>query len=110
EFATMVPVAGSAYAYSYATLGEFIAWFVGWNLVLEYMMASAVVSVGWSRYAVKLMQDLGMNFLPATLTSAPLEATGKGLQLHSTGAFLNLPAIFIVVLATALCYKGIKES
>jgi APA family basic amino acid/polyamine antiporter len=110
EFATMVPVAGSAYAYSYATLGEFIAWFVGWNLVLEYMMASAVVSVGWSRYAVKLMQDLGVNFLPAALTSAPLAATGNGLQLHSTGAFLNLPAIFIVVLATALCYKGIRES
>src|SRR5579863_2245030 len=71
EFSTMVPVAGSAYAYSYATLGEFVAWFVGWNLVLEYMMACAVVSVGWSRYAVKLLQDLGINFLPAALTSAP---------------------------------------
>src|SRR5665213_1459781 len=110
EFAAMVPVAGSAYAYSYATLGEFVAWFVGWNLVLEYMMASATVAVGWSRYAVKLLDDLGINFLPSALTSAPFEAIGTGMQIHRTGAWMNLPAIFICVLATALCYKGIKES
>jgi basic amino acid/polyamine antiporter, APA family len=109
EFSTMVPVAGSAYAYSYATLGEFIAWFVGWNLVLEYMMACAVVSVGWSRYLVQLLHDLGSNF-PAALDSAPLQATGMGLQLERTGAFLNVPAVFIVGLTTALCYWGIKES
>src|SRR5579872_950593 len=59
EFAAMVPVSGSAYAYSYATLGEFVAWFVGWNLVLEYLVASSTVAVGWGRYAVKLLQDFG---------------------------------------------------
>ncbi|HTW74441.1 MAG TPA: amino acid permease, partial [Steroidobacteraceae bacterium] len=111
EFAAMVPVSGSAYAYSYATLGELTAWFVGWNLVLEYMMASSVVAVGWSSYAVKLLQDLGVNFLPAKLTSAPFATlTADSLQLHATGAWFNLPAVFIVVMATALCYKGIRES
>ncbi len=111
EFAAMVPVSGSAYAYSYATLGEFTAWFVGWNLVLEYMVASAVVAVGWARYAVKLLQDLGINFLPTKLSSAPFATmSSDSLQLHFTGAWINLPAVFIVVLATALCYKGIRES
>lgn len=110
EFAAMVPVAGSAYAYSYATLGEFVAWFVGWNLVLEYMMASSVVAVGWSRYFVKLLDHYGINFIPSWLSSAPFEAAETGFQVHRTGAFLNLPAIFIVAAATALCYKGIKES
>lgn len=110
EFSTMVPVAGSAYAYSYATLGEIVAWFVGWNLVLEYMMACSVVSVGWSRYFVTLLQSLGVNFLPASLTSAPLEPTGMGLQVHRTGAIINLPAVVIIAAATWLCYKGIKES
>jgi APA family basic amino acid/polyamine antiporter len=110
EFSTMVPVAGSAYAYSYATLGEFIAWFVGWNLVLEYMMACSTVAVGWSRYFVKLLDLYGINFIPASLTSAPFEAAEVGYQIHRTGAFLNLPAIAIIAAATWLCYKGIKES
>ncbi|MDE1922515.1 MAG: amino acid permease [Gammaproteobacteria bacterium] len=110
EFATMVPVAGSAYAYSYATLGESIAWFVGWNLVLEYMMACSVVAVGWSRYFVKLLDYYGINVLPGSLTSAPFAAADVGIQVHQTGAFLNLPAIGIIAAATALCYKGIQES
>jgi APA family basic amino acid/polyamine antiporter len=110
EFAAMVPVAGSAYAYSYATLGEFIAWFVGWNLVLEYMMACSTVAVGWSRYFVKLLDQFHVNFIPAWLTSAPFEAGEVGFQVHRTSAFINLPAIVILAAATALCYKGIKES
>jgi basic amino acid/polyamine antiporter, APA family len=110
EFAAMVPVAGSAYAYSYATLGEFIAWFVGWNLILEYMMACSTVAVGWSRYFVKLLDHYGINFLPATLTSAPFDADGVGFSVHQTGAIINLPAIIVIAAATALCYKGIKES
>jgi basic amino acid/polyamine antiporter, APA family len=110
EFAAMVPVCGSAYAYSYATLGEFIAWFVGWNLVLEYMMACSTVAVGWSRYAVKLLDLYGINFIPGWLTSAPFEAGDVGFQVHRTTAIVNLPAIFIVGLATAVCYKGIRES
>src|SRR5580698_8960021 len=78
EFAAMVPVCGSAYAYSYATLGEFIAWFVGWNLVLEYMMACSTVAVGWSRYAVNLLDYFHINFIPAALSAAPFETSGSG--------------------------------
>jgi len=110
EFAAMVPVAGSAYAYSYATLGEFIAWFVGWNLILEYMMAASTVAVGWSRYFIKLLDHYGINFIPSSLSSAPFEAADVGFQVHQTGAFVNLPAVIIVAAVTALCYKGIKES
>ena len=109
EFAAMVPVCGSAYAYSYATLGEIVAWFVGWNLVLEYMMASSTVAVGWSRYFVAFL-DVFHVHLPAVLTSAPFAAAETGNEVHSTGAILNLPAVLIVAAATALCYKGIRES
>lgn len=110
EFAAMVPVAGSAYSYSYATLGELIAWFVGWNLVLEYMMACSTVAVGWSRYFVSLLDDYHINLIPSSLTSAPLHAVGDGFNVAATGSLVNLPAIAIIALATALCYKGIKES
>src|SRR5258706_407564 len=110
EFAAMVPVAGSAYAYSYATLGEFVAWFVGWNLILEYMVTCSTVAVGWSRYFIKLLDHFGINFIPASLSSAPFEAADVGYQVHMTGAIANLPAIVIIGAATALCYKGIKES
>jgi APA family basic amino acid/polyamine antiporter len=110
EFAAMVPVAGSAYAYSYATLGEFVAWFVGWNLILEYMVTCSTVAVGWSRYFIKLLDHFGINFIPASLSSAPFEAADVGYQVHMTGAIVNLPAVVIIGAATALCYKGIKES
>jgi APA family basic amino acid/polyamine antiporter len=109
EFAAMVPVCGSAYAYSYATLGEFIAWFVGWNLVLEYMMACSTVAVGWSRYFVAFLEVFHLH-LPTALTSAPLSGGDNGFEVHGTGAIINLPAIAIVTAAAALCYKGIKES
>src|ERR1044072_138119 len=86
EFASMVPVSGSAYAYSYATLGEFVAWFVGWNLVLEYMLAAATVAVGWSRYFVKLMEELHIA-MPAKLLSAPF--TGEvGHAFNLSGALI----------------------
>jgi APA family basic amino acid/polyamine antiporter len=110
EFAAMVPVSGSAYAYTYATLGEFVAWFVGWNLVLEYMFAVATVSVGWSRYFVKLLESLGLGALPASLTSAPFDLGPDGVSLRATGAVLNLPAVAIVALVTAVCYVGIRQS
>ncbi len=110
EFATMVPVAGSAYAYSYATLGEFIAWFVGWNLVLEYMMACSTVAVGWSRYFMKLLDFFHIDFIPKWLSSAPLRAADVGYQVHATGAYLNVPAVVIIAAATWLCYRGIEES
>jgi APA family basic amino acid/polyamine antiporter len=110
EFAAMVPVAGSAYAYSYATLGEFVAWFVGWNLILEYMVTCSTVAVGWSRYFIKLLDHFGINFIPASLSSAPFEAAEVGYEVHMTGAIANLPAIVIIGATTALCYRGIKES
>ncbi len=108
ELAAMIPVAGSAYSYAYATLGEGIAWFVGWNLALEYMMSAATVAVGWSGYVVNLLQEIGIQ-LPAALTNAPVaKAAGHGLQ--ATGALVNLPAVLIVVALTWLCYRGIQES
>ena len=108
EFASMVPVSGSAYAYSYATLGEFVAWFVGWNLVLEYMLAAATVAVGWSRYLAKLLDELHI-VMPAKLLSAPF--TGEvGHAFAASGAIVNIPAIFIAALATTICYIGIRQS
>jgi APA family basic amino acid/polyamine antiporter len=109
EFASMMPVSGSAYAYSYATLGEFLAWFIGWNLVLEYLFAAGTVAVGWSRYLVKLLDAFDINFLPATLTSAPL-GVDASMHFSTTGAIVNLPAVFIVALVTGILYVGIRQS
>lgn len=110
EFASMVPVSGSAYAYSYATLGEFIAWFVGWNLVLEYMFAAATVAVGWSRYFVKLLDQFHINFIPEALTTAPLAVGPDGFSIVASGGFINLPAVIIAGVVTAICYVGIRQS
>jgi APA family basic amino acid/polyamine antiporter len=108
ELASLIPVSGSAYSYTYATLGEGVAWFVGWNLALEYMMSAATVAVGWSGYVVNLLEEFGLR-LPAALTNAPL---GKGADnsLEATGAIINLPAVAIVVALTWVCYRGIRES
>jgi basic amino acid/polyamine antiporter, APA family len=108
EFAAMIPVSGSAYSYSYATLGEAIAWFIGWNLILEYTVAPATVAVGWSGYVSSLFAQLGMA-LPATLTNAPLHV-GAGHTIEFTGAIINLPAVLIVAVMTVLCYVGIRQS
>ncbi len=109
EFAAMMPVSGSAYSYSYATLGEGIAWFIGWNLVLEYLLAVATVSVGWSGYMVSLLDQMGIH-IPAGLSSAPLTSVGESLHVVSTGALVNLPAILIVGAIATICYIGIKQS
>ena len=110
EFAAMVPVSGSAYAYSYATLGEFVAWFVGWNLILEYLFAAATVSVGWSRYFVKLLDHFDVNFLPPALSSAPIDVAADGITFVASGALINLPAVLIAAVITAICYVGITQS
>lgn len=110
EFASMVPVSGSAYAYSYATLGEFTAWFVGWNLVLEYLFAAATVAVGWGRYFVSLLDFLHINFIPPALAAAPVELAAGGHAIVASGAFLNLPAMLIAAIVTAICYIGIRQS
>jgi APA family basic amino acid/polyamine antiporter len=98
EFASMIPVAGSAYTYSYATMGEFIAWIIGWDLVLEYAVGAATVSISWSRYLVRFLEGFDIH-LPASLTTGPWD-----------GGVINLPAVFIVVLMSSLLIKGTKES
>ena len=108
EFAAMIPVSGSAYTYSYATMGEAIAWFVGWNLSLEYLMSASAVAVGWSEYVVNALGDFGVQF-PATLVNAPF-GKGETGSLTLTGALINLPAVFIILVLGAICYVGVRES
>jgi APA family basic amino acid/polyamine antiporter len=110
EFAASVPISGSAYAYGYGTLGEFVAWIIGWDLILEYAFGAATVAVGWSGYVVSLLRDtLGINY-PLSLSAPP------GLELKdATGAVVghgvfNLPAALIAVGVTLLLIRGIKES
>ncbi|WP_396177978.1 amino acid permease [Flavobacterium sp.] len=98
EFASMIPVAGSAYTYSYATMGEFVAWIIGWDLVLEYALGAATVGVSWGSYLNKLLAQFGMT-IPPEFSSAPSE-----------GGIINLPAIFIVCLLSLLLIRGTKES
>ncbi len=108
EFASMIPIAGSAYTYSYATIGEFLAWIIGWDLILEYLFGAATVSVGWSGYVTSFLKDFGIN-IPTYLSNSPLAyEIGKGW--YATGAIINLPAVVIVALVTALLVVGIKES
>jgi APA family basic amino acid/polyamine antiporter len=108
EFASAVPVAGSAYTYAYATLGQFIAWIIGWDLILEYALGAATVAVGWSGYVVSLLADLGYRF-PPLLSAAPGTAVVLADGSAAT-AILNLPAVLIAVAATALLVIGIEES
>jgi APA family basic amino acid/polyamine antiporter len=109
EFAAMIPACGSAYSYSYATLGELIAWFIGWNLILEYLFAGATVAVGWSGYVVSLFQQFGVH-LPPALTNAPFTKGVGHFEIVRTGALVNLPAVLVVAAITALCYVGIQQS
>lgn len=98
EFSTMIPAAGSAYTYSYATLGEFLAWLTGWNLILEYGVACVVVAIGWSGYFTNILKAVGIE-LPLWATRAPY-----------AGGVANLPAAIIVLLITAILVVGVKES
>ncbi len=107
EFASMIPVAGSAYTYSYATMGEFIAWIIGWDLVLEYAVGAATVSISWSRYFVKFLGYYDIH-LPAAMTMSPFDSAtlADGTIVHG---MVNFPAIFIVVLMSLLLIKGTRE-
>jgi APA family basic amino acid/polyamine antiporter len=140
EMASTVPIAGSAYTYAYATMGEFIAWLIGWDLILEYMVGATTVAVGWSGYVVSILHDLGID-LPARFISSPgtvmvnipdavasqlhmrhgwspLENVRKVLETNQIDfsaypqvtAMINLPAMFIVAIITALLVIGIQES
>jgi APA family basic amino acid/polyamine antiporter len=132
EFASMIPIAGSAYTYSYATLGEFLAWIIGWDLILEYLFAASTVAVGWSGYVISFMKDLHI-FIPPQFTGASgtvlvnvpdmgwkpltdsfahtLASTGIHVDsLAHVTCVLNLPAMFIVALLSTLLVIGIRES
>jgi len=132
EFASMIPIAGSAYTYSYATLGEFLAWIIGWDLILEYLFAAATVSVGWSGYVVSFLRDFGIH-IPTALTAATgsvlVEVPKIGWQELTTNlttglashgidvntlpqvtAIVNLPAMIIIAVLSLLLVIGIRES
>jgi basic amino acid/polyamine antiporter, APA family len=108
EFACMIPVAGSAYTYSYTTLGEWIAWIIGWDLVLEYAIGAATVSISWSGYVNSLLHDFGIE-LPVQFVAGPFEAVHlpDGRQIQG---IINLPAVFIIVCISLLLMLGIQES
>ncbi|MGV8041242.1 MAG: amino acid permease [Thermoanaerobaculaceae bacterium] len=113
ELAAMIPVAGSAYTYGYATLGELFAWIIGWDLILEYIVAAWLVSIGWSAYFSNLVNTLLSRWnleIPSALASAPLVWDTAAHEFRTTGAVLNLPAVAIVAFLTILLVRGIKES
>src|SRR5262245_12206302 len=115
EFAALIPVAGSAYSYAYTTMGELMAWFIGWNLVLEYLVSISAVSVGWSGYCVQLLTNLGDKLgvnltIPAEFANSPLVKGATAWDVTMTGAIINLPAVVIVAIITGLCYYGIRQS
>ena len=140
EFSAMIPISGSAYTYGYATLGEFIAWIIGWDLILEYLFAASTVAVGWSGYAVSFLYDLGISIpklsaaagthlieIPASIATSvhmyagwwpakpalleQINAAGiDPATLTQATALFNLPAVFIILVITALLVIGIKES
>jgi len=108
EFASLVPMAGSAYTYGYATLGELVAWIIGWDLILEYALGAVTVAIGWSGYVVSFLKDIGIN-VPCTLSAA------RGLPVQcadgtTATAIFNLPAVIIIAIVTTLLVIGIKES
>lgn len=107
EYASMIPLAGSAYTYTYATLGRFLAWIIGWNLVLEYLATSATVAVGWSGYFNNFLAGLGI-VVPQLVASAPIAAVGGHMAL--SGALFNLPAMLLVGMVTVFLMQGVKTS
>jgi len=110
EMASMIPVSGSAYTYAYATMGELVAWIIGWDLILEYLVSAAAVSVGWSGYVVAFLHDTFGLDLPHAWSSAPVLWSETHQRFDATGAFLNMPAVVISGAVTALLVRGIKES
>ncbi len=108
ELASMIPIAGSAYTYAYATMGEFVAWIIGWDLVLEYAVGGATVAVSWSSYLVKLLGGFGIS-LPPRLRASPFETVHLAGGGTASG-LVNLPAAFIIVAASLLLIRGVAES
>lgn len=109
EFASMIPIAGSAYTYSYATMGEFVAWIIGWDLVLEYALGAATVAVSWSRYLLEFLNGFGIH-LPVELVCSPFEVVKLSDGTLIEGGVINLPAILIVCLLSLLLIRGTQGS
>jgi APA family basic amino acid/polyamine antiporter len=109
EMASTVPISGSAYTYAYATLGELVAWIIGWDLILEYAVGATTVAIGWSGYVVSFAKDFGL-ILPARFVSSPLTYDSAEHAWSFTGAVLNVPAAVIIVVVTALLVAGIRET
>jgi len=109
EFASMVPVAGSAYTYAYATLGELAAWIIGWDLIIEYTIASSAVAHGWSQYLQSFLSTLHI-YLPYVLTRTPFDYSPNIGRIVGTGAIVDLPAILITAALTVILVRGIRES
>jgi APA family basic amino acid/polyamine antiporter len=108
EFASMIPESGSSYTYAYATMGRFMAWFIGWNMVLEYLVSASTVAVGWSGYFNSLLENFG-TAIPAAFANAPLAGTGFA-DLHFTGALINFPAVALIAGLTVFLVIGVRES
>jgi APA family basic amino acid/polyamine antiporter len=109
EFASLIPIAGSAYTYAYSTLGEIFAWIIGWDLILEYSLGATTVAIGWSGYVVSFLKGIGIDF-PAALAQAPYAFDPQTGAWARTGAYLNLPAALIIGLITWVLVRGIRES
>jgi basic amino acid/polyamine antiporter, APA family len=109
EMASTIPIAGSAYTYAYATMGELIAWIIGWDLVLEYALGATTVAIGWSGYVVSLLKDFGIVISPA-YAGSPFSFDAAHGGWHATGAVINLPAMAVIVAITALLVVGVHES
>ena len=108
EYASMIPVAGSAYTYTYATMGKFLAWVIGWNLVLEYLAAASTVAVGWSGYLNNFLASVGLS-IPHAFANAPVAGHGFA-DMTLTGAFINLPAVAVIAFITWVLIVGVKTS
>ncbi len=109
EFASMIPIAGSAYTYSFATMGEFVAWLIGWDLVLEYALGAATVSIAWSEYLNKLLNFVGMN-IPYRWCHSPFESLKDASGAVIEQGMMNIPALFILLVLSLLLIRGTKES
>jgi basic amino acid/polyamine antiporter, APA family len=109
EMASTVPIAGSAYTYAYATLGEFIAWIIGWDLILEYALGAVTVAIGWSGYVVSFLKNLGI-VVPQEFANAPFSYDAAEHVWRATGAIVNVPAMLVIVAISTLLIVGIRES
>jgi APA family basic amino acid/polyamine antiporter len=109
EFASMIPMAGSAYTYSYATLGELVAWIIGWDLILEYAIGAATVGIAWSEYLNKLLEHVGMR-IPYAWSHSPFEAVRDAAGTVTAHGMMNVPALFIVFVLSLLLIRGTRES